>query len=97
MFRFLISGLYLAATPNLLASEGLPVEELTRETKVDFATEVVPFLRKNCFACHNEQKAKGDLNLESPEAMITGGDSGPALVPGKPMESLLFLTAAHLE
>ncbi|MCH2064514.1 MAG: hypothetical protein MK194_12385 [Roseibacillus sp.] len=87
----------LAAGPALRAEEELPVAELKRDTPVDFATEIVPFLRKNCFACHNEKKAKADLNLESPQAMLTGGDSGPALVPGKPSESLVFLTAAHLE
>ena len=93
----LVVGFALTESQNIVAAEGLPIAELTRSTKVDFASEVVPFLRKNCFACHNEQKAKGDLNLESPEEMLIGGDSGPALVPGKPMESLVFTTAAHLE
>ena len=92
-----VLGLALTAPQHLTAAEGLPIGELKRDTKIDYANEIVPFLRKNCFACHNEQKAKGDLNLESPEEMLIGGDSGPALVPGKPMESLLFLTAAHLE
>ncbi|MDA7881288.1 hypothetical protein N9A94_03200 [Akkermansiaceae bacterium] len=75
----------------------LPVAELQRNTPVDFAKEIVPFLKKNCFACHNEKKAKADLNLESPQAMIAGGDSGPSLVPGKPMESLVFTYSAHME
>jgi WD40 repeat protein len=75
----------------------LPVADLQRNTLVDFTKEIVPFLKKNCFACHNEKKAKADLNLESPQAMITGGDSGPSLVPGKPMESLVFTYSAHLE
>ena len=87
----------VAATGLSQANEGLPVAELKRDTPVDFAREIVPFLKKNCFACHNQKKAKADLNLESPQAMITGGDSGPALVPGKPMESLIFTYAAHLE
>lgn len=93
----LLTLILLVTGPALPAGEELPVSELKRDTPVDFATEVVPFLRKNCFACHNQKKAKADLNLESPQAMLTGGDSGPALVPGKPSESLVFLTAAHLE
>ena len=97
LLHSVVLGLALTAPQHLTAAEGLPIGELKRDTKIDFANEIVPFLRKNCFACHNEQKAKGDLNLESPEEMLIGGDSGPALVPGKPMESLLFLTAAHLE
>ncbi len=87
----------LLSTGLVQAENGLPVAELKRDTPVDFGKEVAPFLRKNCFACHNEKKAKGDLNLESPEAMLTGGDSGPALVPGKPLDSLVFTYAAHLE
>ncbi|MDP7107962.1 MAG: c-type cytochrome domain-containing protein, partial [Roseibacillus sp.] len=87
----------LAAIPAASAEEGLPVAELKRDTAVDFAAEIVPFLRKNCLACHNQKKAKADLNMESPKAMLVGGDGGPALVPGKPMESLVFLSAAHLE
>ena len=75
----------------------LPVADLQRNTMVDFTKEIVPFLKKNCFACHNGKKAKANLNLESPQAMITGGDSGPSLVPGKPMESLVFTYSAHLE
>lgn len=87
----------LTSASTAFAADGLPVAELKRDTLVDFAKEVSPFLKRNCFACHNERKAKADLNLESPEAMRTGGDSGPALVPGKPMESLIFTYAAHLE
>ncbi|MEZ7919500.1 MAG: hypothetical protein QMC24_04160 [Akkermansiaceae bacterium] len=75
----------------------LPVADLQRNTMVDFTKEIVPFLKKNCFACHNGKKAKANLNLESPQAMITGGDSGPSLVPGKPMVSLVFTYSAHLE
>jgi len=75
----------------------LPVADLQRNTQVDFAKEIVPFLKKNCFACHNEKKAKADLNLESPQAMVAGGDSGPSLVPGKPTESLVFTYSAHME
>ena len=96
--RILLPALILLIAVQATASgEGLPVAKLERDTQVDFASEVVPFLRRNCFACHNEKKARADLNLESPKAMLVGGDSGPALVPGKPMESLVFLTAAHLE
>ena len=63
--RILLPALILLiAVPATASGEGLPVAKLERDTQVDFASEVVPFLRKNCFACHNEQKAKGDLNLE---------------------------------
>ena len=96
MKRSLFAGLALVSTLTAQDSP-LPVAELQRNTPVDFAKEIVPFLKKNCLACHNEKKAKADLNLESPQAMIAGGDSGPSLVPGKPMESLVFTYSVHLE
>jgi WD40 repeat protein len=82
---------------SALRGEGLPVAELKRDTEVQFATEVFPFLKANCLACHNERKPKAGLILESPQEMLKGGDSGPAIVPGKGAESFLFSTAAHLE
>ena len=88
--------LFLCLFPTLLHAV-LPVAELQRNTQIDFAKEIVPVLKQNCLACHNAKKAKADLNLESPQDMIFGGDSGPSLVPGKPDESLVFTYAAHLE
>ncbi len=88
--------LALAALP-LRAATPLPVAELKRDAPVDFEREILPFLRDNCLACHNQTKAKGDLNLETPQFILKGGSSGPGLVPGKGAESLLFKSAAHLD
>src|SRR5262249_27578827 len=43
-----------------------------------------------CFKCHGEKKQKGELRLDSRESILTGGDQGPAIVSGKPTESLLI-------
>src|SRR5438046_954647 len=53
-----------------------------------------PVLAENCFNCHSERKQKAGLRLDSRQAMLTGGDSGPAIVPGHPDQSLL-LKALH--
>ncbi len=71
--------------------------DLKREEPVNFATEVYPFLKANCLACHNSTKAKADLILESPQDMLKGGDTGPAIEPGNGGNSFLFTTAAHIE
>jgi hypothetical protein len=75
----------------------LPVAELKHETSVDFEKEILPALKSNCLACHNTTKAKGGLNLETPQLMLKGGDTGPAVAPGKGAESLVFKAAAHLD
>ena len=54
---------------------------------LDFPSQVQPVLETKCLECHNANKAKGDLLMTSVEAMIKGGESGSALVPGKPDES----------
>lgn len=64
---------------------------------VDFAKEIHPILKQNCLACHNTTKAKADLILENREAMLKGGETGPAIVPGNAEASLLFTTSAHTE
>jgi WD40 repeat protein len=72
----------------------LPVKEPAAGTKVEYAT-VAKILQKNCLACHSGTKAENSLVMESPQAMIKGGDSGPAIVPKKSAESMLFKLAAH--
>ena len=51
-------------------------------------------LQRNCVSCHGEQRMSG-LDLRHRETMLEGGGKGPALVPGKAEESLLFLAASH--
>ena len=46
-------------------------------------------LAQNCYKCHTDE-AKGGLRLDSHEAVLKGGDSGPAIVPGVPDKSLLI-------
>lgn len=75
----------------------LPMAELKRTEPVDFEKEILPILKNNCLACHNQTKAKASLILETPQEIFKGGDSGPAVVPGKSAESLLLKVAAHQE
>jgi len=59
---------------------------------VDFAHEVVPILRKHCAKCHTGSARQGGWSFTDREVALAGGDSGqPAIVPGKPADSELFL------
>jgi mono/diheme cytochrome c family protein len=59
-----------------------------------FEKAVRPVLADHCFDCHGPRKQKGGLRLDSRAALLSGGDSGPVVVPGKPDKSLL-ITAVH--
>lgn len=73
-------GLFLLAGPALL-----PAQTSTEF----FETRIRPLLAEKCYACHTASKL-GDLRVDSREALLQGGKSGPAMVPGKAGESLLF-------
>ena len=75
----------------------LPVKDPDPNLKVDFNKHVLPALRQNCIACHNQKEAENDLVLETVEAILKGGGEGPAVVPGKPAESLLWQLSVHTE
>lgn len=59
-----------------------------------FEARIRPLLAKHCYACHS-QTAMAGLRLDSRTAILKGGKSGPALVPGKPEESLLWQAVEH--
>jgi hypothetical protein len=56
-----------------------------------FLNDVKPLIALRCLSCHGPDKAEGGLRLDSREMALKGGDSGPALVPGKPDQSLLLM------
>ena len=59
--------------------------------------QVQPILRKRCQSCHNPEELRGDLSVTDIPALKAGSSSGPVIVAGKPRESMLYTTAAHLD
>ncbi len=55
-----------------------------------FQEKILPILHTNCIACHNEQIRTSGLAITSRDSLITGGNRGPAIVPGRAAESLLI-------
>ena len=97
VFLFPILGIS-AGTGGMLklsAAEGLAVKLPMRPDAVRFQDEILPLLSGSCTACHNQKIHEGGLILDSVKAILTGGDSGPSVVPGKPVESLVYLRASH--
>ncbi len=58
--------------------------------KVDSVKEIRPILKSRCFECHGPDRRESGLRLDRKEEAFAGGDSGAAIVPGKPDESLLM-------
>jgi hypothetical protein len=57
---------------------------------VDFAKDVKPILETNCLKCHNPEKAKGKLRMDTRENFMKGSENGPVVMAGKPEGSTLF-------
>jgi len=67
------------------------------EPDSQFKERVLPLLTRHCHECHSHaaKKSRGDLVLDSLNAILTGGQSGPAIVPGEPEKSLLLKAVRH--
>jgi hypothetical protein len=66
---------------------------LAQDQGVDFfERKIRPVLTEHCYSCHSTEakKQRGGLLLDAKAGLLTGGDTGPALVPHKPGESLLL-------
>ena len=76
-------------------SKPIPIAKVKHPKPVDFDKEILPILKNNCLACHNKTAAKAKLVLETPQDILKGGDSGPAIAPKKSGSSLLLKAASH--
>ena len=81
--------------PLLLGASMLFVRPASAQSPEElFETRVRPVLAGSCFECHGRLR-RGGLRLNSRDAMLRGGDTGPAIIPGDPSGSLLIQTVRH--
>jgi Planctomycete cytochrome C/Anaphase-promoting complex subunit 4 WD40 domain len=78
--------LFLAAALTTMAQE-----------KITYDDQVSAIFRNNCFKCHNSDKAKGELDLTTYSAVLKGGGSGKAVLPGDAPGSKLFKSITRTE
>ncbi|HUG92635.1 MAG TPA: DUF1553 domain-containing protein [Planctomycetaceae bacterium] len=77
---------------SILVAAGLAVLLVSAGASADerwFRERVAPVLEAHCVRCHGGPTPKGGLDLTTREGVLAGGESGPAVVPGRVDESLL--------
>ncbi len=89
--RFVACFFLLSAVNPLSAAEPQSAEEEF------FEKQVRPVLVEHCHKCHGPTKQWAGLRLDSRDAILKGGDNGPAIMPGKPDASLLIRAVKHTD
>ena len=100
MFRFVIMNLSLPSSGRLVSMAALWVAGVLAgraQEKVTYNDQVLPLIEQHCANCHNPDKKKGDLILTSYSALLKGGGSGAALIPGNVDGSKLWKAITHAE
>src|SRR4051812_44656614 len=55
-----------------------------------FERDIWPILATHCVSCHGADSPKAGLDLQTIAGMLRGGESGPAVDPSEPEDSLLL-------
>jgi mono/diheme cytochrome c family protein len=85
-YRLRIASLTVIFAASLQAAlQAQPTAEFE-----EFEKTVRPLLIESCAKCHGAEKQKGGLRLDSRQAILEGGETGPSIVAGRPGESLLL-------
>ena len=74
-----------------LSDDQVPAaSQASAETGVNSRKLIVATLNTKCLLCHGRRRQEGGLDIRTRDSLLRGGVSGPAIVPGKPEESLLI-------
>lgn len=85
MSRMRVMALALLCLP---VGEAL-ADSAREDAETFFELKIRPTLARTCFSCHGGKKTSSGLRVDSREALVKGGENGPAIVPGDPDKSLL--------
>ncbi len=85
-----ISLSMLSKNPNAAKPAKIEIVKASGNEKVSFTRDIAPTFVYTCGGCHGANNPRGGFSLVSFEKLMTGGDSGRVIVPGKPDESRLW-------
>lgn len=75
----------LAGLPARVAFKAKPITDINQA--MVYEQIVNPILQTRCVQCHNAEKAKGGLRMDTPDKLTKGGENGPIFVAGKGIDS----------
>ncbi len=85
LLQIFLGGLLLSS----LAEEHARADD-KQASAPDFQKDVLPIFEEKCLRCHGAKRRGGKLDMRTLEALLTGGDTGPAIKPGNAKKSLLI-------
>ena len=100
-FALFLATIYVAAAPadDAGASVSGKSPAAPSEGIEYFEKHIRPVLVKHCYSCHSSEanSVEGGLLLDTRQSLLKGGDSGPAIVPGRPEKSRLLRAISHAD
>src|SRR6266478_1290391 len=84
--------------PGALANAAVDLAKLppAAQREIDFAKDIQTILENSCLKCHEPEKAKGKLLLDTRANALKGGENGPDIIPGDSAKSPLIHFTARL-
>ncbi|MFO0928186.1 MAG: c-type cytochrome domain-containing protein [Gemmataceae bacterium] len=82
--------------PRKKREEPIKIITLDRKSPVAYEKDIEPIFVNKCNFCHSGNLKEGKFDLSSYETMMRGGKRGPAIIPGKGAESLLYKLSAKI-
>ena len=103
-YALLIVGLATAGWSVMAAEKKLDISKIdvsklpppADKKGVTYAKDIRPIFEASCFRCHGEEKQKGDLRLDSLQAVLKGGEDGKVVEPGNSAKSVLVHNVSRI-
>jgi hypothetical protein len=94
---FILLGLAAFGSSALAEPDLSKLPPASDKKDLTYAKDIRPLFEASCFRCHGEERPRGNLRLDSLEAVLKGGEDGKVVLPGKSKESLLVIAAAQID
>lgn len=97
-FAAIVATIVSISLPQTISAVEVDTSKLppAAARKVDFTRDIQPIFESRCYDCHGPKKQEAGLRWDQKSAALKGGESGPAIILGKSVDSLVIHAVAHL-